>query len=66
MHNPRTKLWDGIRAIDWLGTFLILGAVLMLLLGMQYGGITYPWNSATVVYLIVFAIVTFVVFFMVQ
>ena len=66
VYNPRTKLWDGIRAIDWLGTFLVLGGVLLLLLGLQFGGITYPWNSATVVCLIVFAIVTFVVLIFVQ
>ncbi|PQE27754.1 Major facilitator superfamily domain general substrate transporter protein [Rutstroemia sp. NJR-2017a BVV2] len=66
VHNPRTKLWDGIRAIDWLGTFLILGAVLMLLLGLQYGGVSYPWDSAIVICLLVFAVVTFAIFFLVE
>ncbi|KAL9093355.1 MAG: hypothetical protein Q9165_004096 [Trypethelium subeluteriae] len=63
VHNPRTKLWSGIRAIDWVGTILILGAVLMLLLGLQFGGIRDPWNSATVVCLLVFSIVVFAFFF---
>ncbi|KAM3068359.1 hypothetical protein ACMFMG_009496 [Clarireedia jacksonii] len=66
VHNPRTKLWDGIRAIDWLGTFLILGAVLMLLLGLQYGGVSYPWDSAIVICLLVFSVFTFGIFFLVQ
>ena len=35
----------------------------MLLFGLEYGGVTYPWSSPIVVCLIVFGIVTFVVFF---
>jgi hypothetical protein len=35
----------------------------MFLMGLQYGGQKYPWNSATVIGLIVGAVVTFIVFF---
>ncbi|KAI9687444.1 MAG: hypothetical protein M1822_002053 [Bathelium mastoideum] len=66
VHNPRTHIWHGVRAIDWLGTFLIVGAVLMLLLGLQFGGTRDPWDSATVICLIVFSAVAFAVFFVVQ
>lgn len=54
VHNPRTKLSDGIRAIDWVGTFSILAVTLMLLLGLDFGGVAFPWNSPKVICLIVF------------
>ncbi len=54
VHNPRTPLKSGLLAIDWFGTFSILGVVLMLLLGLDFGGASFPWSSATVICLIVF------------
>ena len=35
----------------------------MFLLGLEYGGVSYPWNSATVICLIVFGIITWILFF---
>ncbi|KAI1411476.1 MFS drug transporter [Hypoxylon sp. FL1857] len=57
VHNPRTKLRDGIRALDWFGTFSILGVTLLLLLGLDFGGAIFPWNSPKVICLIVFGAV---------
>ncbi|KAK2882527.1 hypothetical protein FQN49_000253 [Arthroderma sp. PD_2] len=54
LHNPRTKLRDGIKAIDWIGTFSILTIVVLLLLGLDFGGVTFPWSSPTVICMIVF------------
>ena len=34
----------------------------MFLLGLEYGGVSYPWSSATVLCLLVFGIITFVLF----
>ena len=56
VHNPRTKVWDGIKAVDWLGIFTILGLTLMLLLGLDFGGAMFPWNSPKVICLIVFGL----------
>ncbi|KAH8887523.1 MFS general substrate transporter [Thozetella sp. PMI_491] len=53
VHNPRTKLSDGLKAIDWWGTVSILAVTLLLLLGLDFGGVTYPWNSPKVICLIV-------------
>lgn len=58
LDNPRTPVWDGLKAVDWIGSLAIVGGTLMLLLGLEFGGVTYPWNSATTICLIVFGIVT--------
>lgn len=51
-------MWDGLKAVDWAGSLTIVGGTLMLLLGLEFGGVTYPWGSAKVICLIVFGIVT--------
>ncbi|THY87350.1 putative major facilitator superfamily transporter [Aureobasidium pullulans] len=40
--SPKTPLVEGLKAIDWIGSFLVIGATLMFLFGIQYGGETYP------------------------
>lgn len=57
VHNPRTKLKEGLIAVDWLGTLSILAVTLMLLLGLDFGGTVFPWTSAKVICLIVFGVV---------
>jgi len=56
LHNPKTPVWEGLKAVDWAGSLTIVGGTLMLLLGLEFGGVTYPWNSAKVICLIVFGI----------
>ncbi|KAF4457383.1 hypothetical protein F53441_713 [Fusarium austroafricanum] len=60
--SPNTPVWAGLKALDWPGSFLIIGGTLMLLLGLYLGGVYEPWNSATVVSLIVFGVITGVLF----
>ncbi|KAK4501084.1 hypothetical protein PRZ48_006890 [Zasmidium cellare] len=48
---------DGVKAFDWLGTLAIVGVTLMLLMGLDFGGVTFPWDSPTVICLIVFGLV---------
>ncbi|KAI1739250.1 MFS general substrate transporter [Xylaria scruposa] len=66
LHNPRTSVREGLAAIDWLGSLLIIGATLQLLFGLEFGGVSYPWKSVTVIALIVFSIVTFGVAILVE
>ncbi|KAH6674768.1 major facilitator superfamily domain-containing protein [Halenospora varia] len=54
VHNPKTPLLEGFKAIDWFGSLSIISLVLMLLLGLQFGGVTFPWNSPEVICLIIF------------
>lgn len=56
VHNPKTRIWDGMKAIDWFGTVTMLGVTLMTLLGLDFGGETFPWNSPKVICLIVFGV----------
>ncbi|KAF4998770.1 hypothetical protein FGRMN_2911 [Fusarium graminum] len=60
--SPCTPVWKGLKAIDWPGSFLIIGGTLMLLLGLYLGGVYEPWNSATVVCLLVFGFITAALF----
>jgi len=63
LETPKTPLLEGLKAIDWIGAMLVVGATLMLLFGLEYGGVTYPWDSPIVICLIVFGFVTFALFF---
>lgn len=66
LHNPRTGVKEGLAAIDWLGSLTIVGGTLMILLGLEFGGVTFPWDSATVICLIVFGAVLVGIFFLVE
>ena len=63
IETPKTPILDGLKAIDWLGVILITGGTVMFLLGLEYGGVSFPWSSATVVCLLVFGVITIVLFF---
>lgn len=62
VHNPRTKVWDGLKAIDWFGSLSIMGVTLMVLLGLDFGGVTFPWSSPRVICLVVIGSCMTVVF----
>jgi MFS family permease len=51
--HEHTSFKHGIQAIDWLGVLTFLGFTSMLLLGLDFGGSIFPWNSAKVVALLV-------------
>ncbi|KAI5362398.1 putative major facilitator superfamily, MFS transporter superfamily [Septoria linicola] len=53
VHNPRTKLKQGLGVIDWYGTACFLAFSALVLLGLNFGGGAFAWNSATVVCLLV-------------
>ncbi|KAL2814832.1 major facilitator superfamily domain-containing protein [Aspergillus granulosus] len=54
VHNPKTPILEGIKAVDWFGSFFILAVSIMVLLGLDFGGDTFPWDSPKVICLIVF------------
>ncbi|GAB7364393.1 hypothetical protein MBLNU230_g4936t1 [Neophaeotheca triangularis] len=62
VQTPKTPIVAGLKAIDWIGVLTVVGGTLMFLFGLEYGGVTYPWDSATVICLIVFGVVTWGLF----
>ncbi|KAI8140962.1 major facilitator superfamily domain-containing protein [Fennellomyces sp. T-0311] len=55
LHLPTEKqtFKDKLKRIDYAGSFLVLGAGILFLLAMNFGGQTFPWNSAVVIVLFI-------------
>lgn len=62
LHNPKTPVKAGLAAIDWTGSLLIIGGTLMFLMGLEFGGVKFAWDSAAVICLIIFGVVTIGIF----
>ncbi|KUJ22678.1 putative MFS transporter [Mollisia scopiformis] len=62
VHNPKTKLLPGLKAVDWYGCLSMLSFMVMLSLGLNFGGTTFSWNSPAVICLVVAGIVMFPLF----
>ncbi|KAB8238106.1 MDR family MFS transporter [Aspergillus alliaceus] len=58
----RSSFQSGLKHIDWLGSITILGVTILILLGLDFGGVTFPWQSPKVVCLIVFGVFMLVLF----
>ena len=63
IETPKTPIVAGIKAIDWMGSLLIIGGTVMFLIGLEFGGVSHPWASATVICLIIFGLVVIGLFF---
>ena len=61
VESPKTSFLAGLRSIDWLGVLLIIGGTLMFLFGLEFGGVTFPWQSPTVICLIIFGVFAWVI-----
>ena len=66
LRTPKTPFLKGMAALDWLGSITIVGSVVMFLLGLEFGGVTYPWTSATVLCLIILGLFTGFLFFLIE
>lgn len=42
VHNPRTSVRAGLKAVDWAGSISLLAFALLFLLGLQFGGAAFP------------------------
>ncbi|CAO2650238.1 Nn.00g015300.m01.CDS01 [Neocucurbitaria sp. VM-36] len=61
LHNPTSPLLPGLASMDWLGTFTILTATIMLLVGLQIGG-TNSYGTPVVIALLVLGALAYAVF----
>jgi hypothetical protein len=61
LYNPRTPLLSGLASMDWLGTFTVISATVLLLVGLQLGG-TAAYSTPLVVVFLVFGALLFIAF----
>ncbi|RKK09692.1 hypothetical protein BFJ66_g15848 [Fusarium oxysporum f. sp. cepae] len=66
LHNPRTPIADGLKAVDWLGSLTVISSTILLLLGVEFGGVTYPWSSPVIICLLVAGVVLASVFVIIE
>ncbi|KAJ6193233.1 MFS transporter-like protein, partial [Bipolaris maydis] len=52
IRHEHTSFLRGIRAIDWLGIVTFLACTLLLLLGLDFGGVLFPWSSPKIIVLL--------------
>jgi MFS family permease len=53
-NNPTGEtIWQRIKQIDLIGAATLIPCIVMLLLALQWGGSTYPWNSSRIIGLFV-------------
>lgn len=62
LHDPKTPVAAGLKCIDWFGSITIVGLSLMLLLGLNFGGVVFAWSSSQVICLLVFGFVLVPIF----
>ncbi|KAF4996929.1 hypothetical protein FDECE_12252 [Fusarium decemcellulare] len=66
LESSKAPFLEGFGKIDWFGSIAISGACVMILLGLNFGGVDRPWSSPTVVCLIVFGVVLLGIFTVIE
>ncbi|KAJ2258016.1 hypothetical protein GGI13_000733 [Coemansia sp. RSA 455] len=64
--QPQGSLWGKLKKVDFLGSAVLIGAVVMLLLALTWGGKDFPWSSARVICLLIFGVILLVVFLLIE
>ncbi|OCK77436.1 MFS general substrate transporter [Lepidopterella palustris CBS 459.81] len=62
MKHRNESLLKYIKNFDYIGTTMYTGGLLILLMGLNWGGVSWPWSSARVIATIVVGFVTLVIF----
>jgi hypothetical protein len=60
--RPDAKASQLAKEFDFVGTILIIGALISLIMGINFGGALYAWNSGQIIALLVVAGVLFITF----
>ncbi len=62
VRSTRYRGWSAVRRIDFIGALTAAAATICLLLGLTWGGSTYPWASTQVIGMLSAAGVLYIVF----
>jgi hypothetical protein len=64
LHIPRPKgsLLQKLKRIDYVGTVVVVGSTIALLLPLNWGGSEYPWNSPIIIVLLIVGFVGYIIF----
>lgn len=60
--KPQGSILKKLKIIDYVGTFFIAAGVTLILLGLTFGGVDFPWRSAAVILCIVLGGILLVLF----
>jgi len=61
--RPGVPYAERTREVDYLGTLLSIAMISFLIIGINFGGANYPWDSATVIVMLVLGFLGFIAFF---
>ncbi|KAF9586538.1 hypothetical protein BGW38_002779 [Lunasporangiospora selenospora] len=64
--TPKGSFTDKLKRIDYYGSALLLGAVILILIPLSWGGSKYAWNSGLIIGLLVAGIVVVIIFILVE
>ncbi|KAF4964487.1 hypothetical protein FSARC_7589 [Fusarium sarcochroum] len=59
---PTIGFWEGIRKIDWMGTIVSCGGIILLLIPISGGGAYFAWDSAFTISTLTTGVVLFIAF----
>lgn len=62
LHVHGKSKWQQFKELDFGGLFLFLAGIVLFIIGLSWGGSTYPWASAPVICTIVIGLLTLIVF----
>ncbi|KAG0040732.1 hypothetical protein BGZ82_010550 [Podila clonocystis] len=60
------SLSDKIKRIDILGSVILMGSVILILLPLSWGGSKHPWDSATIIGLLVGGVLATIAFILIE
>ncbi|KAJ2400042.1 hypothetical protein GGI23_002287 [Coemansia sp. RSA 2559] len=64
--QPHGSLREKLKRVDLLGSLVLIGAVVMLLLALTWGGKTFPWKSARIICLLIFSFLSLGLFLLIE
>ncbi|KAJ3386712.1 hypothetical protein HDU84_001334 [Entophlyctis sp. JEL0112] len=66
LNSTTVSVLDGLKRVDWIGSFLLISAVICLLVPIQGGGTEYAWNSPIVIVLLIIGVILVLTFIYVE